>query len=791
MFRNKLKLWWRKFQSQTIPRKIAIIAGVIFMFGVTANILLLMMVSKGHYGELPDYYSLKNIRNNQASEIYSSDKKILGKYYIQERTSIPFDSIPDHLIQALVSTEDARFFEHNGIDYRSMMRVLVKSILLMDETSGGGSTITQQLAKNLFPRQDHGLLTMPVNKLKEMIVARRIEKIYSKEDILALYLNTVPFGDNAFGIETASERFFSKNPGKLSIQEAAVLVGMLKGTTLYSPRNNPETSRRRRNVVLQQMANAGHLDTRQLDSLQASELELRYTSVSHNQGNATYFREYLRRELAGWLKNNTKPDGTPYNLYTDGLKIHTTIDSRLQGFAEESLKTQMKELQKVFARHLGNRPPWSRNEQIIWDAVKRSERYRVLNAQGLSWEQILQNFNQVQKVKVFTWDGEQVKEMTPLDSIKHHLSYLNAGFVAMHPQSGHVLAWVGGIDHKYFKYDHVNMNTKRQIGSTFKPIVYAAALESGIDPCEYFSNERRTYEEFENWSPRNADGKYEGYYSMEGALTHSVNTISVDLLMQTGVDKAVQLAHQMGIDSKVEKVPSIALGTPSISLMEMVNAYGVFANGGFRVEPKYLLYIEDSNGKVIADFRSDKEATRAISPVTNEIMVHMLRSVVNKGTGAKLRYMYNLPNDLAGKTGTTQSNADGWFIGFTPGLVAGAWVGSDDPRIHFRTLQLGQGSSTALPIFGNFLQKVNKEKSFARLVRTKFPPMSALVNDKLACEEFREEEKEPAKFVELIEDIFRRSEERQVRYPKRTPQTRQKPEKKRKKFGDFIRDIFN
>ena len=768
-----------------------------FLVVLIANIGLIILVHMGFFGKLPDEQQLRNIKNYNASEVYSFDRELLGKYYIENRTNARYENIAPHIVEALVATEDSRFYKHNGIDYRSMMRVIVKSILLGNETSGGGSTLSQQLAKNLFPRQDHWLLSMPVNKLKEIFIATRLEEIYSKEEILTLYLNTVPFGGNVFGIEAATKRFFNKSAKNIRTEEAAVLVGMLKATTYYSPRLHPERAQGRRNVVLNQMAKYGYIKSFQADSLKAIPMELDYTYVSHNEGLAPYFREKLRHEIQKWLQDNPKPDGTPYNLYTDGLKIYTTIDSRMQDYAEKAVAEHMKELQATFFNHWQNRAPWDNDNDYLNDLMVRSPRYRQLKASGATDEEITSIFNKPIPMKVFTWEGEKDKQMSPLDSIAYYQMFLNAGFLAMRPENGHIKAWVGGVNHEYFKYDHVS--ARRQVGSTFKPIVYAAALQNGQDPCEYISNELRTYEDYDDWAPRNSNNEYAGYYSMPGALANSVNTVTVDLMMKTGVGRVSDLAHKMGIESDLPQQPSIALGTADLSLSEMLTVYGTFVNRGYRVKPVYMLGIEDQYGNVIVDFTKEEvKARKALDRQTADMMVQMLKNVVDSGTARRIRYLYGLRNDIAGKTGTTQSQADGWFIGATPKLVAGAWVGGPTRIIRFRSTSLGQGANTALPIWAKFMQQVNKEPDFSMVKNARFANPGRRTMAQLSCDFYKETlEEERGFFWRLFagdEDKRRREREERISEqvrpaPQTTPPVR-KREEKRTRVIDVLRDIF-
>ncbi|RMG31899.1 MAG: penicillin-binding protein, partial [Bacteroidetes bacterium] len=505
------KLAIERLKNFRPERRHAFLAGKLaalgLLLGLLGVLLLWVLVYTGCLGPLPTAEELRNIRHHTASEVYTADSVLMGKYYIENRSRVQYEDIAPSVIQALVATEDARFYEHNGVDARSLARVGIKSVLLGDESAGGGSTISQQLAKNLYPRRRaYGPFSMPVNKLKEMIIARRLEKVYSKEEILTLYLNTVPFGENVFGIAAAADRFFHESPARLKPEQAAVLVGMLKATTAYNPRLHPDKSLARRNVVLDQMHKYDYLPAEVADSLKALPLELNYHYITHNSGLAPYFREHLRHEIEQML------EGTPYNLYTDGLKIYTTIDSRMQRYAEQAVATEMKRIQAAFFKHWQGRNPWGNEEDVILRAIKQSERYRMLKRQGLSEEEIRKSFEQPVPMSLFSWEGEQNKEMSPLDSLKYYNHFLHAGFMAMEPHTGFVRAWVGGIDHKYFQYDHVK--SRRQVGSTFKPIVYAAALEQGIDPCEYISNERLVYKAYDDWSPGNADGNYEGAYSM-------------------------------------------------------------------------------------------------------------------------------------------------------------------------------------------------------------------------------------------------------------------------------------
>jgi len=704
-------------------------------------VILSTLVYSGAFGRLPDYGTLRAIQNNTASEVYSADGVLLGRYYIENRVNADFAEIPIDLVNALVATEDARFFEHSGVDARALARVAVKTVLLSDRSAGGGSTISQQLAKNLFPRQDYRLLTIPVNKLREIFVARRLENIYSKEELLRLYLNTVPFGENIFGIKVAAQRFFNKSAGKLRTEEAAVLVGMLKANTYYNPLNHPERARTRRNVVLRQMERYGYLDSTLTDSLQLLPLEVHRAEVRSDEGPATYFRAHLRQELEDILRKHTKPDGTPYNLYTDGLRIYTSIDSRLQRYAEDAVRSQMKKIQQRFnddwAR--SKREPWGTTGDLM-RAVRKSRRYQSLQSKGMDEASIMEVFNQPVPMDVFTWEEPaEPKAWTPLDSVKHYLTLLNAGLLAVEPQTGQIKAWVGGIDHHYLQYDHVK--ARRPVGSTFKPLVYAQALEQGIDPCRYTSALRRTYPNYEKWSPRNSDGKYDGYYSMEGALSNSVNTVTVELLLEAGVDSVRAFAQKMGLTGDLPRGPAIGLGAVDGSLLELSRIYSTFANEGKQPDLHYLDRIETADGKPLVAFsRPDPSRfEQVVSPETNAAMVHMLEAVVDSGTARRLRYEFGLRNPIGGKTGTTQNQSDGWFMGITPNLVVCSWVGAELPTIHFRTLRAGQGSNTALPIAGQFLQQIYRDRSFRQWRQAEFTPLPDSLAFYLECPPYLEE----------------------------------------------------
>lgn len=689
----------------------------------------MLMVGAGGFGKLPDSQALMKIQNPIATEVFTSDGVLMGTYYIENRQFLEPSEISLDFKNALIATEDVRFYEHKGIDPRSLIRVLFKTLLLRREGSGGGSTLSQQLAKNLYPRGEFGILTVPVNKVKEMFTAVRMEKLYTKDEILEMYLSTVSFGENTFGIKAASRRYFNKDPRKLNLEEAAVLVGMLKATRTYNPVNQPERSLERRNVVLAQMTKYGFLEASRADSLKILPLLADYHPLPHNAGIAPYFREFLRAELDQWCLEHLNSEGESYNLYTDGLKIYTTIDSRLQAYANRAMRDHMGHLQELFEKQ------WKGDD--LWKGL--TEKQLLINFEG---DQRRDMANEPKRtMEVFTWEGKQEKVFNTLDSLKHYLRLLQAGFLAMEVESAEIRAWVGGIDHEYFKYDHVL--AKRQAGSTFKPLVYLEALEQEISPCDYFANDSVVYEDYENWTPRNADRNYGGYFSMKGALVHSVNTVSVDLLMRVSIDSVLELSEKAGIASPLPAVPSLALGTGELSLYEMLGVYQAIANRGVAKEPVYLQRIEDRNGKVLEQFNSTTDSTAISSPENAELLIEMLRGVVNDGTAAGLRTHFGITADVAGKTGTTQNYTDGWFIGFTPKLVAGAWVGGDLQNVRFQTIQYGQGAYSAMPIWAGFMKSTFRDKDWGSLQNDTFE-ISESTKNLLVCEDFRE--KKPFEF---------------------------------------------
>jgi penicillin-binding protein 1A len=702
---------FRRKGNQPVWKFVLIWVLKLFLFGLFMMSVLFMLVYIGTFGELPNAETLIKIKEPVATEVISQDGKVLGRYYVENRSSVTFKNISPNVINALVSTEDARFYEHRGIDEWAVLRVFVKTIFMANPSSGGGSTLSQQIAKNIFGRDNWGPLTLPVSKIRESIVAYRLEKLYAKNEILTLYLNTVPFGENTFGIGTAAERYFSTTPSKLTIPQAATLVGLLKANNAYNPRLYPERSLQRRNTVIRQMQKYNHLSEAEANRLCQLPLALKYNYLVYNTGLAPYFREMLRPQLDKWCSENNKEDGTPYNLYTDGLKIYTTIDSRMQKYAENAMKLQMKELQRTFDKEWKGVAPWGKNLEIVNRGMKRSVRYKRLVESGKSDKEIALIFKTPVNIKLFSWEGDQTIRISPMDSVKASLKLLHCGFVAIDPKNGKIKVWIGGNDFRYFQYDHVL--SARQVGSAFKPIVYAAALENGIPPDKYYANQQISYSDYQDWSPGNADNEYGGYYSLEGALCKSVNTVSVQVLLESGISETVQLAKNMGIEADVPHFPSIALGAVEVPLLQMAKAYSCFASEGMTIEPTYLVRIEDNKGKVLQKFTSDFVPQQVMSTENARIMNHYLEAVANEGTGAAIRSRFNLPGAFAGKTGTTQNFADGWFMGYTPSLVTGCWVGGEDPLVHFKSLAHGQGAFMALPIVGGFFKSYYSDPAFS------------------------------------------------------------------------------
>ena len=692
-------------------------------------------VYDGAFGDVPSPRQLANITTAEASRVLSSDGRQLGKYYLQERVTVARNEIAPSIVEALVATEDARYFKHAGYDLEAWARVLVKTVLNGDQSSGGGSTLSQQLVKNLYGRSklyENADLSLVANKVREIFVACDIEEHYSKDDILALYLNTVAFPDNTYGIGVAARRYFDKAPSELLVEEAATLVGSLKATYTYDPIRNPRAAFYRRNTVLDLMEKQGYLTAHERDSLQATPLRVAYHREEHNQGLATHFREHARLELKQLLAEINAERGTDYDLYHDGLLIETTIDAGMQAHAERAVTEHLAELQTQFYASLrADERPWE-VEQTYLDAYRGCDRASRLRIAGFGESYIDSVMQAPLTMRVYDYTTAGAKEVTwsPADSIAYCLGILNAGFLAVEPSSGAVRAWVGGNNHEFFKYDKVS--SRRSVGSTFKPIVYAAALKQGIDPARYWGNYRRSYAQYEGWSPRNSGDEYGGQYNMRGGLTNSLNTISVQLMMHTGPKNVVQLASDLGIESKLPAVPAIALGAGELSLKEMIQAYSVFANRGVRTNLRYIERIRNRNGEVIYDAAAAAPKSVAVLSTEHADLVRgMLESVVDNGTGRRVRWKYKLDGAVAGKTGTSQNHSDGWFIGFTPRLLAGAWTGAESPAVRFRDIKYGQGAHMALPVWGRFMSALQEDERYAHYLGGSFPKPDAYVNEVL------------------------------------------------------------
>ena len=691
------------------------------IFGVLLLIVVLFFfcVAKGVFGTMPTFEELENPRTNLATEIISADGKILGTYYIENRSNVRYSELSHYMPEALISIEDERFTEHSGIDQKALFRVAFG--VLTGNKKGGGSTITQQLAKNLFPRGENlSTSKLVLRKFQEWITATKLEHNYSKEEIIAMYLNTVFFGHNAFGIRAAASTFFDKKPKDMNIEECALMAGVVNAPTLFSPVRNPERSLGRRNLVLRKMADNGFITQAEFDSISLIPIDMSHFSIKdHNSGQATYFREFLRGELNEWAKNTTRADGQPYNIYRDGLRIYTTIDSRMQHYAEEAVKEFMgNELQPLFYKHWKGQKnaPFSNVtadeiDHILETSMKRTERYRNLKNAGVPMDTIKTIFDRPVPMTVFSWKGPIDTVMSPMDSIRYYKWFLQTSLISIESHTGHVKAYVGGLDYRFFKYDHVTQ-ARRQVGSTFKPFLYSLAMQEGeYTPCTRIPNIQYNIklEDGNVWSPGNSGGHVGEEITLKYALAQSNNWISAYLMNQFGPNAVIAQARRMGVESPIDPVPAICLGVCDLKLIEMVGAMSTFANQGVYIKPMFITRIEDKNGNVIQRF--SPEESEAMSELTAYKMVELMKGVVQSGTGIRLRSTYGLSNPIAGKTGTTQKQSDGYFMGITPDLTTGVWVGAEDRSVHFRSTQLGQGSHTALPIWALYMKKVYADKS--------------------------------------------------------------------------------
>ena len=743
-------------------RKIIIALWVLLAIGIAASVAVFLSISKGWIGYMPPVEELENPTYKFATEIFSEDNQVLGtwSYSKENRIYTAYQDLPANIIHALIATEDVRFVKHSGIDAKALFRAFVKRGLLMQKNAGGGSTLSQQLAKQLFTEKvARNTLQRLFQKPIEWVIAVKLERYYTKEEILSMYLNKFDFLNNAVGIKTAAYTYFGCEPKDLKIEESATLVGMCKNPSLYNPVRYNERSRGRRNVVLDQMRKAGYLTQAECDSLQALPLQLHYNRVDHKEGLATYFREYLRGvmtakkpvksdyrgwqmqkyyedslawetdPLFGWCAKNKKKDGSNYNIYTDGLKIYTTINSHMQQYAEEAVEQHLSYLQPIFNKEkVGSaNAPYARSldkdivEKLLTKAMKQTDRYRLMKKAGASEKEIRKAFNQPQEMTVFSWQGEKDTIMTPMDSIRYYKSFLRAGFMSMDPINGHVKAYVGGPDYTHFQYD-MAMTGRRQVGSTIKPYLYSLAMENGFSPCDETRNVEGTYFD-ENgiaWTPRNSSKKHYGeIVTLKWGLANSNNWISAYLMSKLNPYELVRLIHSFGVLNKeIQPTISLCLGPCEISVGEMVSAYTAFVNKGIRTAPLFVTRIEDNDGNVLATF--SPQVNEVISESSAYKMLVMLRAVINEGTGGRVRRLYHITADMGGKTGTTNNNSDGWFMGFTPSLVSGCWVGGEERDIHFDRMADGQGASMALPIWGIYMNKVYADKTLGYSQEEKF-----------------------------------------------------------------------
>ncbi len=695
----------------------------VFLYSMGGLALFFLFASWGLFGSMPSFEDLENPDSNLATVIISADGVVIGKYFEKNRSQLKYSDLPKNLVQALVATEDARFYEHSGIDGRGTMRAI-----LSFGTSGGASTLTQQLAKQLFHGEGSKFLPFRiVQKAKEWIIAIRLERQYTKNEIIAMYCNVYDFGNNSVGVSSAAKTYFSKEPKDLTIDESAILVGMFKNSGLYNPVRNPEGVTNRRNVVLLQMEKADIITKDQKVRLQSLPIKLNFKLESHKDGTATYFREYLRDYMKKWVEDNKKPDGSDYDIYKDGLKIYTTIDSRMQLHAEEAVEAHMANLQEEFfeqSKDNKNAPfvniSQAETQRIMNQAMKSSTRWNIMESMDKSEEEIIASFKVKTKMKVFTWKGERDTIMTPLDSIRYYKHFLQSGLMAMEPQTGSIKAWVGGINYKYFQYDHVGQGA-RQVGSTFKPFVYATAIEQlNMSPCDSivdspFMIRKGEHHVTEDWEPRNSDNRYRGMVTLKKALANSINTISAKLIDKVGPEAVIDLTHKLGVQSEIVNQPSIALGAVEITVHDMVAAYSTFANQGVYIKPQFLTKIEDKSGVII--YEPIPESHDVLNKDIAFAVIKLLEGVTEGGSGDRLRttgggngdtrwtgYPYQFKNPIAGKTGTTQNQSDGWFMGMVPNLVTGVWVGCEDRSARFKSLTYGQGATAALPVWGYFMK---------------------------------------------------------------------------------------
>jgi penicillin-binding protein 1A len=705
-------------------------------------VLIIALTAVGVFGPLPSFRDLENPKSNQASQILSSDKQVLGKYFVQNRSNVRYNQISPNVIHALVATEDNRFYNHSGIDFGRTFTIIFYNLIGKKQ---GGSTITQQLALNLFSERSHNVFKRIIQKLQEWVISVNLEQRYTKEEILTMYLNTVDFGAyNTFGISSASATYFNTTPDKLTPDQAALLIGMVNGPGIYSPIRHPDNALSRRNFVLRRMAEEDYLSEGQLEEFKARPLGLDFHPTDHNEGLATYFRSVLRKDVQRILNEQgmRKSDDTPYDLDRDGLKIYTTINYTMQQYAEAAQKEYMKALQVQFNQHWRGRSLWKAipDFKLLLDqGMKRSDRYRSLKMQGKSDEEIRTDFNTPASMNLFTWHGNIDTTMKPVDSIVYCKMLLRNAMMSMDPTTGFVKAWVGGIDYEHFKYDQVKMGT-RQVGSTAKPFTYAVAIDNGFSPCMQVNNVPDTiYGYGKPWCPGSAPSEtVPGMITLRKAMARSQNWVTAHVMKEVTPEPVMQLIKKMGITSDVPAYPTICLGTFNASVIDMTGAYSAFANEGLWTEPTYLLRIEDKNGNLLYERKA--RVVQAMNPQTAYVMTYMLKGVVDEGTGWRLRSKYGLRNPIGGKTGTTQNNSDGWFIGVTPQLVTGVWTGCEDRAIHFRSTNLGEGANSALPIFALYMKRVYADKTLGIKQNVDFAQPKTGINITLDCNAYSQQQ---------------------------------------------------
>ncbi len=744
----------KQYKQWSLASKFALWFWTLFGLGIASLYLLFWLIANGHLGYLPPLEEIQNPKNRYASEVFSSDMQSLGRYYRYEnRVGVQYTDLSPKLVEALIATEDARFRQHTGVDFKSFFRALLSL-----GKAGGGSTITQQLAKQLWSPRANSRFERALQKPIEWVIAVQLERLYSKDEILTMYLNQFDFLYNAVGIQTAAQVYFSTTPKDLKVEQSAMLVGMCKNPSLYNPVRHKERALNRRNTVLNQMRKYDYLTETECDSLKALPLTLKYRSVDHKQGSAPYFREFLRQYLTakepkesaypewnkqqyaidrrlwdenplyGFCNKNRKPDGTNYDLYQDGLRIYTTVDSRMQQYAEQAVSEHMQDLQKRFFKEKKNKSyaPFSRKltkeeiSGIMTRSMRQTDRYRALKKAGLNEKQITENFNTPVEMQVFTYNGMIDTLLSPMDSIRWNKHFLRCGFMSIDPHNGHVKAYVGGPDFAHFQYDMATMG-RRQVGSTVKPYLYTLAMDEGMWPCDKTVNEPVTLIDGNGnpWTPHDDHTKNQGdSVTLQWGLQQSSNWLSAYLMSLFTPEQLVRLMQSFGIQGQLDPVVSLCLGPCEVSVQEMVDAYTAFPNKGIRTEPLYVTRIEDNNGNILATF--SPHSYEIISELTSYKMITMLRAVMDHGTGVRARFRYNITAPMGGKTGTTQNNSDGWFVGFTPSLVSGCWVGGEDRAIHFDTMADGQGASMALPIFALYMQKVYADPSLGYLTTEQF-----------------------------------------------------------------------